>query len=164
MTAIPMTPDVSELVERLELAEAGSRELDGLVEVVVRDVSAARSGLAPEHWAKWRSNRFGNVGDGHTEYASAPVTTSLDAALALAWRVLPGWRVFIDAGGSGLATANVFDPCDPNTPWGTAGSSALALCLATLKALAVVGFSPSAQGEPIPTAPVSPPVVAEEQS
>lgn len=85
----------AELIERLETAEAGSRELDAMVEVAVRRVEAARTGLKREHWAKWRHSAPGLVGDGHTQYASAPVTTSLDAALALAERVLPGFHCHI---------------------------------------------------------------------
>lgn len=86
---------MSGLVEKLEAAEAGSREFDGLVEVAIRDVFASRSGLKQEHWAKWRSNAAGFVSDGYTTYASDPVTTSLDAALALAERVCPDhdWSV-----------------------------------------------------------------------
>ncbi len=86
-----MTDDLSALIARLEAAEVGSRELDAHVEVAARGFEAAKTGLAREHWAVWRASSSGIVGDGATRYASAPVTTSLDAALALAERVLEGW-------------------------------------------------------------------------
>lgn len=65
--------------------------MDTHVEVAVRAFETAKTGLAREHWAVWRASSSGIVGDGATQYASTPVTTSLDAALALAERVLPGW-------------------------------------------------------------------------
>lgn len=151
----------TELVERLEVADRGSRELDGLVEVAIRDVQAARSGLKREHWAKWRSNRDGHISDGHTFYDSAPVTTSIDAALALAERVLPGWqwtlggprekiaksddgRPFASLVRAGPEVANEGFVTSPgNTP-------AVALCIAILKATAAssVGTKGEARSEP----------------
>ena len=56
----------TDLINKLEAAGEGSRGLDDRVEVAIRDVFAARSGLKPEHWAKWRSNAAGFVCDGHT--------------------------------------------------------------------------------------------------
>lgn len=82
-----MTADLSALIARLEAAEMGSRDLDAHVEVAARAFEAAKTGLAREHWAVWRASSSGIVGDGATQYASAPVTTSLDAALALAEQV-----------------------------------------------------------------------------
>lgn len=125
----------TDLITKLEEAGEGSRVLDGRVEVFIRDVFASRSGLKPEHSAKWRSNAAGFVSDGHTTYASNPVTTSLDAALALASRVLPGWVWNM---GNDL-------PCwvhlwiddrnyDGNPIQGNASTPALALCAAILRA------------------------------
>ena len=79
------------LITRLEEAAEGSRELDAHVEVAVRAILAERSGLAREHWANWTVSPDFYVEDPHTAYRPEPVTTSLDAALALAERVLPGW-------------------------------------------------------------------------
>lgn len=83
-----MTADLSALIARLEAAEVGSRELDAHVEVAVRGFEAAKTGLSPEHWAKWIVSRDFWVEDEHTAYQPTPVTTSLDAALALAERLI----------------------------------------------------------------------------
>lgn len=82
-----MTADLYALIARMEAAEVGSRELDAHVEIAARAFEAAKTGLAREHWAIWRASSSGIVSDGATQYASAPVTTSLDAALALASRL-----------------------------------------------------------------------------
>lgn len=132
-----------ELIERLEKADAGSRELDGQIEVVARWVMAARAGLAPEHRARWKSGRLGQVYDGNTGYDAQPVTTSLDAALALAERVLPGWlweatTITTTIGGIRKPLAVVVDPEGENDDvrtFGTAATPALAFCIAILRAL-----------------------------
>ena len=82
-----------DLLERAERATGPDRTLDALIEVRARNVEAARTGLAPEMRAKWRASRSGEVSDGHTFYFAAPVTDSVDAALALIGRALPGWIV-----------------------------------------------------------------------
>ncbi|WP_341020975.1 hypothetical protein [Brevundimonas diminuta] len=82
-----MTADLSALIARLEAAEVGSRELDAHVEVAARAFEAAKTGLSREHWAKWVVSRDFWVEDEHTAYQPTPVTTSLDAALALAERL-----------------------------------------------------------------------------
>lgn len=141
---------MSDLIKALEEAEKGSLVLDGRVEVAIRDVFAARSGLAREHWAKWRSNAAGFVSDGDTTYGSDPVTTSVDAALALASRVLPGWfpavepRFFIDGEvvrWKATLIRPLWDQYNPVTDeWfdrienRTASTPALALCAAILRA------------------------------
>lgn len=83
------------LIDKLQVAEVGGRELDfwvafelGLMADVVRDrPSRVEPGPGDEltiYDAKGK--RAGWVG----YHVSAPVTTSVDAALALAERVLPG--------------------------------------------------------------------------
>lgn len=151
-----MTPDVSELVERLEGASAGGRELSGevLLALGFKDISDFRD--ARDTWS-----RTGRLDDAFHQGA---VTTSLDAALALAKRVLPDHDVQIMKGAKEGALAAVSHYLSVGVDEATARTMPLALVSATLKALAVVGFSPSAQDEPIPTEPVSPPVVAPEES
>ena len=85
--------DMQELIARLEAAEAGSRELgrDVLIGLnVVREVEPTLFyGVGNED--TWH---FGDAAesDGYWRILPDP-TTSLDAALALADRVLPGWYV-----------------------------------------------------------------------
>ncbi|MGX1587292.1 hypothetical protein [Brevundimonas diminuta] len=136
-----MTADLSALIARLEAAEVGSRELDAHVEVAVRGFEAAKTGLSPEHWAVWRASSSGIVGDGATQYASAAVTTSLDAALALAERVLKGWawEIRLEESGASVQAAPVWwmeglAAPDEGGVSCEAAAPALALCLAVLKA------------------------------
>jgi hypothetical protein len=120
---------MTDLIKRLKEAETGSRELDAL--------------MWPLHpgFKRMRGTHFH---DDDKEKAwraiAAPAyTTSLDAALALAERVLPGWSWMVrhyaaGQGGRGW-TAYV---CKPDTDLVSAGpvgsSPALALCIAILKA------------------------------
>ncbi|WP_296200539.1 hypothetical protein [uncultured Hyphomicrobium sp.] len=113
-----MTADLSALIARLEAAEVGSHELDKAVSVAC--------GSTIQVWAETAS-------DGTFLGSVRPVTTSLDAALALVERVLPGWswEIYTAYQIKGLMkygcnldeqdTAYAFTP-------------ALALCLAVLKA------------------------------
>jgi len=81
----------SDLITRLSKLDAPDREVDAQIEVAVRRIEAARSGLAEEYWANWQASPDGTVYDPHTRYSSQPFTASVDAAIALAERVLPGW-------------------------------------------------------------------------
>jgi hypothetical protein len=129
------------LIERLSVAEVGSRELDAHVEVAVRRVEASRVLPNPATWAKWEPCRDGYVQDPHTRYASNPVTTSLDAALALAERVLPGWawEIRTDLAGASVQAApswwleGLAAP-DEGGVSVDGKTSALAVCLGVLKA------------------------------
>lgn len=124
---------MSSLIERLEAADGGSRLFDAEIEVAIRAIEARRVGLTEDQRAKWRFNRMGSVADGHTHYQSEPVTDSLDAALALAERVLPGseWR-----GGSGDGQRTRPWTRIGVWPWADATGSnlAIATCLAILAA------------------------------
>ena len=136
---------VSEVLAGLEAAECGNRELDALVEVEARTAEAERSGLAREHWAKWRASASGLVGDPHTQYPSRPFTTSLDAALALAERVLPGWGFFLRKDKDGCNCGLVYPEASFVTPGcGSSPTPALALCIAILKARQA--SNPTAEG------------------
>ncbi|KAB2712836.1 hypothetical protein F9K88_07720 [Brucella intermedia] len=79
------------LITRLSKLDAPDRGMDAEIEVAVRRIEAARSGLAEEYWANWQASPDGTVYDPHTRYSSQPFTASVDAAIALAARVLPGW-------------------------------------------------------------------------
>lgn len=68
---------ITSLIEKLEGAEVGSRELDADVALQVG----------------WTVHPGDNWIGPHAEIAVPDYTTSLDAALALAERVLPGWHI-----------------------------------------------------------------------
>ncbi|MGR6533079.1 hypothetical protein [Brevundimonas sp. RM1] len=68
-----MTADLSALIARLEAAEVGSRELDA---EIGQSLGVAMCGDKDGAWGAW---------DAHW-------TSSMDAALAIVERVLPGWR------------------------------------------------------------------------
>ncbi|ELT48109.1 hypothetical protein [Brucella intermedia] len=86
----------SDLITRLSKLDAPDRGMDAEIEVAVRRIEAARSGLAEEYWANWQASPDGTVYDPHTRYSSQPFTASVDAAIALAERVLPNERVWIN--------------------------------------------------------------------
>jgi hypothetical protein len=102
---------MTDLIKRLEKAEEGCPFLDRKI---------------------WVALEF----DGNRSPVDAPeYTTSIDTALALAERVLPGWCWMIERHKNGAATAglhewNAYREADRFT----ANTSALALCAAILKA------------------------------
>jgi hypothetical protein len=83
---------LQEIIDALENADGPSQELDGAIEVQVRQFEAAKTGLPRKSWAVWKNNGA-TVYDGNTGYDAYPVTKSVDAAIALCERVLPeyGW-------------------------------------------------------------------------
>ncbi|SFS42809.1 hypothetical protein [Brevundimonas viscosa] len=138
-----------ELIERLEKAEAGSRELDGLLarrfgwhRVEPRHARNRAGGwIAPEDFMGLNSDGSPRLDSLHgTDIHRDPprLSQSLDAALALAERVLPGWccatggklaRGHRDA----FARVDTPDGCDFEEAY--ASTPALALCIAILRAL-----------------------------
>lgn len=115
-----------ELVARLEVAEAGGRELDAHVDVAARLAEASRTDLAREHWAKWSVSRDFWVEDPHTAYEPGRHTQSLDAALALAERVLGDDLRAI------MLLSEIIDGCDHNSDLSISDLPRL-LCIAVLK-------------------------------
>lgn len=134
-----MTADLSALIARLEAAEVGSRELD---------VAIARS----LGWGVHNARRFGlwvvpfgeyDTCDPDDMFELGEFTTSLDAALALAERVLPGWlwdvtTITTAVGGLRKPLASVVRPDQPEgeeiKTWGYGSTPALALVIALLRA------------------------------
>lgn len=133
---------ISELIERVEKATTGSRELDAEI--------ARALGLIPEGpgWTEsspgiWHKNlRWGRVNaefDG--VYSPPSFTTSIDAALALVEAKLPGWSYGVAMRGDKLRR----EGCDDERAYAwlkngeqaeaDAPTLALALCLALLSAL-----------------------------
>lgn len=140
---------VAELIEKLEKAERPRRDLDVAIADAVlpqREDACFHVGgrLLPPKWAA-----TGSVADAHYYYIAAPhVTTSLDAAVALAERVLPGWSIFTCLGQTVWpdkppCSADVgsrefqddIDGHDQENSTGFAPTLPLALCLAILKAV-----------------------------
>ena len=63
---------MTDLITRLSKLDAPDREVDAQIEVAVRRIEAARSGLAEEYWANWQASPDGTVYDPHTRYSSTP--------------------------------------------------------------------------------------------
>lgn len=118
---------MSGLIERLEKAEAGSRELDDSVWL------SATDGEMMDWWDDEAEQHQIKASDG-SRVNVTPVTTSLDAALALAERALPGWC---------FSMATITPPWVQAYPPGSvedcldavaASTLPLALCIAILRA------------------------------
>lgn len=113
------------LISRLEESTEGSRELD-------TDLFQAFAG---DDWHKAYIRAQEPCGCPHdmaveeARHYAPRYTTSLDAAIALVERLLPGWWWEIDAAGN----ATVFKA--PRYVVEHAATPALALCLAALKAM-----------------------------
>lgn len=110
-------------IERLEKAEAGSRELDADVSIVVHDSQVRRG---PHYWH--------HMGDG--DWSEIPAyTTSLDAIVALIGEKSPlRGPVSIEMAGSGFCAIADTVPCaDGVAAWGN--TPPLACCIALLRAL-----------------------------
>jgi len=140
------------LIERLEAAEVGSRELD----CEVYEMFNAGLKPVPKQAGRYFDPSIISV-HGAEKYITrgtsvAPkYTTSLDAALALAGRVLPGW--WWTAGKCGLTCHASVGPdrafiAEPDLSKYDAGfhadipnpsTPAIALCVAALKAVAATG-------------------------
>lgn len=140
------------LIERLESAEQGSRELDGAIRMAVWpgryeliDVPPdcdgenagkiwAPKGLLKSGWQfppKGRMDLYSFVNHSHpSEY----YTTDLSAAVALVERALPGWNWSVESARR-LCGANVWGFDSDRADAILAQTPALALCTALLKAL-----------------------------
>ena len=117
---------IADLIEMLKKAEAGSRELDFWLSARIFDPSDESDEALQAD--------IDLVGiDGM--WVDAPFTASLDAAVALAGKVLPGWRGSIQFGDFG-GPVNAY-VCDDETIDDAMASHpvpAIALCIAILKA------------------------------
>jgi len=103
-----MTADLSALIARLEAAEVGSRELDALIWLRFNrpEYSGGVKALEMRGWYDGRGHMILETDTGEEvadDLGIGNYTTSLDAALALAEGVLPGWGFYLrrDADGSG---------------------------------------------------------------
>ena len=127
-----------ELIERLEKAKAGSRELDALVWAATHGLGI--DPIMAEHLAGVCAAEDG------TPVVAEAVTTSLDAIVGLIGEKLPGavWHVATDYGLPGRAkigpvgrpSASIYKDEDaPQFVVEDGETPALALCIALLRAL-----------------------------
>lgn len=124
-----MTDDHSALIERLDRAEGPSRELDADIYIAL-NIPKERAG---------RIDRLDGCVGWHpvdAPYVSAievpPYTSSIDAAVALAERVLPGCQINVTKFTANISRASL------GNQWLAAENHKtppLALCLAILRAL-----------------------------
>lgn len=150
MTTPPLqkeTASLRGLVERLEAASEGSRELNGAIWRIFEpaefaDKCSFRGSLYAGHRHSKAEKRAHE--DRMGAFLAPAYTTSLDAALALAERVLPEWA-FEMTGYFGLGGARVETAPDRWAPYDNADAEtggvvvnaktpALALCIAILRA------------------------------
>lgn len=113
------------LVERLEKATGGDREIDLDLMVILHGGPRER----------YLTDELGRLEFGH----QWKFTASLDAALALVERVLPGWRPAFAQKENGDWVASIYSAARLGIiphQIGDSPTPALALCLAALKALA----------------------------
>jgi hypothetical protein len=76
---------MTELIDRLEKAASGGRDLDALIEIEHRRFEAYAVGLNDEQRAHWRPvGTKGEVEEGGTRYHPPLYSFSIDAALRLA--------------------------------------------------------------------------------
>ena len=134
---------LSELVALLETAKEGSRELDGMVCVATLDV--AIPGDTPCLWGPTPAGAGSNVVEIEALGRVQPYTSSLDAALGLVpkgwdWqigtlsspsRAAPALRATVFHDRMGMVLANEY--CE-----GRAQTAPIALCIAALRARAVL--------------------------
>jgi hypothetical protein len=131
-------PDLDALIERVRGATEPSRELDRDIAIATfkgceDNHERARKVLISYGAQPWNFEVSGI--SGVSLRTPEPVTSSLDAAIALAERVLPGWAGEVDFGGTGLQQAWMHEPSGARSFTSQSSTPALALILAILTAL-----------------------------
>lgn len=126
---------MSDLITRLEEAAEGSRELDEQIHnlLCASKFRTCIKGLSDKDGGLWMYEF-----PGHGASSALPVTTSIDAALALAERVLPEMNCIGFDKSPSVVEAHVSRNNVESGHWFVLGehpsSPALALCIATIKA------------------------------
>jgi hypothetical protein len=140
---------MSDLIERLQTLTGPSREIDAEIEALffggrashtfTDDNSACRlrrsygAGSVFQHEDPWFNG--GNILSQHHR-KSAEVTGSIDAAVAMAKRVLPGWSVTIDISDAPSATLWTPEKTAAEEHYQVpAPTAAIAICIAVLAVL-----------------------------
>lgn len=128
---------MKDILEMLESATAGGRNLDALIEVEHRRFEAYAVGLNDKQRAHWKPvGAKGEVEEGVTRYHPPMYSFNIDDAL----RLLPdGWEAILYTGNG---TAELYDPkLRPRKgirERAKAATVALAICAAALRARAAV--------------------------
>ena len=135
-----MTDTITSLIEKLEGAEVGEVRLD------VEIAKSCGYYVPPGPMQGWHDPDGKHIG------LPPRFSQSLDAALALAERVLPGWEGEIDFGRRGFACLHPEQPYPAHLEYNAeARTPALALCAAILRAQsearATGEYSPANEGE-----------------
>lgn len=130
---------MDDLIAKLEDAEIGSRELDAEICLLLVPTEAQPNGC----WS-YRPSKDRMVDSVHPR----PVTTSLDAALALAERKVPGMRWAVGYDGDCPCFAQMQNPIRSSEHFAhpfrlteIGNTPALALCLAILRATGTKGLA-----------------------
>ena len=122
--------EIEGLVERLRQATGQDRELDRDILALFECVDGGDDPIIG--WCEW--NRLGNK----TYVHPAPLSDSIDAALALVERLLPGWRYDIHSPRFGIPFEAVLmdgDSASRRIVVGNAATAPLAILSALLTAL-----------------------------
>lgn len=125
--------DLTSLIEKLEKAEGPDWELDADIGLSVGGLKAHEEfGMAGNWWTRYTDNGL--------TCAVPSYTSSIDAAVSLAERVLPNWQVNLSIFHEALSEASFGNREAPHAR-SLATKPALAICLATLRALQQKGSS-----------------------
>lgn len=132
--------DLTTLIAKLEAAKGPDRELDAEIAATFHYVSNMPDWV--NNWSgKWGAAKSGRVylmedsGNRGPNFISDSFTDSIDAAVALAKHVLPGWRGSVQFGNfGGPVTAYACSDEDTKDATGAHSSPAIAIVIAILLA------------------------------
>ena len=133
--------DHTSLIARLESAGEGSRELDAALwlRLYRPEYTGGVKALEMRGWYDGRGHMILETDNGEEvadDLGIGSYTTSLDAALALADRLLPGFGFFLRKDNDGCNCGLVYPEASFVTPGcGSSATPALAMSTAILKAL-----------------------------
>lgn len=116
-----------DLIERLEKAKGADRELDFAI------ASACGFDVRLEGSNRTDQSKIFNAYDCNNKRISSKFTSSIDAAVALVERALPGWTWTLDSASS-TATLWKDDEASEATHQVPGATPAIALCIALLRA------------------------------
>lgn len=131
------------LIDRLSKLDGPDREVDALIECEACDEYSFGHRLGKNKGSVIAYFNRSNGDIGHGTYKAPAYTASVDAAIALAERVLPGWNWRVgrtELYPNGWSYVHKYDPsnCDRTDEAacadGKAANPAIALCIALLRA------------------------------